>query len=273
MSGLIPLTERELKKWYRNPVFFITGLLQPIFWILLFGSSFNLTSVFSGAGAAGTREELAVFGTTSYITFVLGGILTTSSLFTALFSGTSIIFDRRLGNMSRFLVSPIHRSSIVFSKILSTTVRILVQSIILVGAAALIPGGLVLSNGMSLLGVLIIISALIMIAFSFSAIFSIIAIRLKSQETIFGIINLINLPLLFASYALFPSKFFPAWLATVAEYNPVSWSAQAIRYVILNGTLTGSVLQQTMYYMLYLLMLTVFMLVVVYFVSEKEIRD
>ncbi len=42
MSGLGPLTVRELKKWYRNPVFFITGLLQPFFWIALFGSAFDI---------------------------------------------------------------------------------------------------------------------------------------------------------------------------------------------------------------------------------------
>ena len=65
----------------------------------------------------------------------------------------------------------------------------------------------------------------------------------------------------------------PSWLRNVAAYNPVSWSSQAIRNVILNGTLTGSVLNSTLEYMLYLLLLTIFMLVLVYFVSEKEIRD
>ncbi|MCL5988160.1 MAG: ABC transporter permease [Candidatus Thermoplasmatota archaeon] len=267
MSGLLPLTGRELKKWYRNMVFFITGLLQPIFWIALFGSAFDIAKFLPTAALKNT------FGTTSYITFIIGGVLTTTSLFTAMFSGTSIIFDRRLGNMARFLVSPIHRSSIVFAKVLSTTVRILVQAVILIGVAFIIPNGLILSNGMSLFGLFIISAALIMVAFSFSSIFSIIAIRLKRQETIFGIINLINLPLLFASYALFPPSFMPSWLRNVAAYNPVSWSSQAIRNVILNGTLTGSVLSTTLEYMLYLLLLTIFMLVLVYFVSEKEIRD
>ncbi|EQB69783.1 MAG: hypothetical protein AMDU5_GPLC00001G0001, partial [Thermoplasmatales archaeon Gpl] len=93
MSGLGPLTVRELKKWYRNPVFFITGLLQPFFWIALFGSAFDITKFFPGA------SELILDGAPNYITYIVGGVLTISSLFTAMFAGTNIIFDRRLGPM------------------------------------------------------------------------------------------------------------------------------------------------------------------------------
>ncbi len=271
MSGLIPLTVRELRKWYRNPVFFIVGLLQPIFWIALFGSAFDITKLFSGIpkGAA-----VLPFGNApNYITFIVGGILTTTSLFTALFSRTSLIFDRRLGNLGRFLVSPIRRSSIVFSKIVSTTIRILVQAVILVGAALLIPNGLKLVNGISAFDIFIIAAALIMIAFSFSSLFSIIAIRLKKQETIFGIINLINLPLIFASYALFPAALMASWLANVAKYNPVSWSSEAIRTVILNGNLSPSQFHSVMLDLLYLFLLSVFMIILTIVLSEKEIRD
>ncbi len=273
MSGLIPLTVRELRKWYRNPVFFIVGLLQPIFWIVLFGSAFDITKLFSKLPP--DLSSLNPFGIApNYITFIVGGILTTTSLFTAMFSGTSLIFDRRLGNLGRFLVSPIRRSSIVFSKILSTTIRILVQAVILVGAAMLIPGGLILENGISVLDVIIIAAALIMIAFSFSSLFSVIAIRLKRQETIFGIINLINLPLLFASYALFPAGLMAPWLANVANYNPVSWSAEAIRAVILNGTTTtASQFHSVLLDLLYLFLLSVAMIIITIVLSEKEIRD
>ncbi|MGP6206466.1 ABC transporter permease [Cuniculiplasma sp. SKW3] len=272
MSGLIPLTVRELRKWYRNPVFFIVGLLQPIFWIALFGSAFDITKIFSGLPPS--LSSLNPFGDApNYITFIVGGILTTTSLFTAMFSGTSLIFDRRLGNLARFLVSPIRRSSIVFSKILSTTIRILVQAVILVIAALIIPNGLILKHGITVLDILIITAALIMIAFSFSSLFSIIAIRLRKQETIFGIINLINLPLLFASYALFPAGLMASWLANVANYNPVSWSAVAIRTVLLNGSMNGAQFHSVMLDLLYLFLLSMAMIILTTFLSEKEIRD
>jgi ABC-2 type transport system permease protein len=268
MSGLIPLTGRELKKWYRNPVFLITGLIQPIFWIALFGSAFDITKLFTGLPAGDNPFDAA-----NYITFIVGGILTTTSLFTAMFAGTSIIFDRRLGNMSRFLVSPIRRSSIIFAKILSSTVRILIQAVILIAAALIIPNGLKLVHGISVFDVFIIVAALIMIAFSFSSLFSVIAIRLRRQETIFGVINLINLPLLFASYALFPAALMAGWLANVAKYNPVSWSSEAIRTVIVNGNLTGSQFIGVLYDLLYLFILTIFFIIITYILAEKEIRE
>ncbi|EQD76999.1 ABC transporter, permease protein, partial [mine drainage metagenome] len=202
-----------------------------------------------------------------------GGILTTTSLFTGMFAGVNIIWDRRLGPMARFLVSPISRSSIVFSKIISSTFRILVQAAILIGAALVIPNGLVLQKGFNAFGVFVIVVSIVLVAFSFSSIFSIIAIRLKKMETVFGIINLINLPLIFASYALFPRALMASWLGDVAQYNPISWSSVAIRTVFLYGNLTSSQTTQVLTYMLYLFLLAVFLMVLTYILSEKEIRD
>ncbi len=234
MSGLGPLTVRELKKWYRNPVFFITGLLQPFFWIALFGSAFDITKFFPGA------SELILDGAPNYITYIVGGVLTISSLFTAMFAGTNIIFDRRLGPMGRFLSSPIRRSSIVFSKILSSTIRVMPQALILILAALVIPNGLKFVHGFTVLDALVIIAAIILVSFIFSSIFSVIAIRMTNMNSIFGIVNLVNLPLLFVSYAMFSSSMMASWLSSVAAYNPVSWSAEAMRMVIINGNLTGS---------------------------------
>ena len=268
MSGLIPLTVRDIKKWYRNPTFFFVGLIQPFFWIALFGSALS-------AGPFGSSSA-SVFleGAHTYITFILGGVLTTTALFTGMFSGINIIWDRRLGTLSRLLSSPISRSSIVFSKILAAMVRILVQVVILFIAALVIPNGLELTNGITLLEIGVIIAAVLMIAFIFSAIFSIIAVRMRNMQTIFGITNLVNLPLMFASFALFPPSFMASWLKTVAYGNPVSWSAIAMRDVIINGTVISSSQMYTVgLYLLYLGILTVVTLLLVYFVTEKEIRE
>ena len=56
------------------------------------------------------------------------------------------------------------------------------------------------------------------------------ALRIRSQEVLFGLINLVNLPLLFASSALFPIEGMPDWLQIIAKANPVTWSADALRY-------------------------------------------
>ena len=267
MSGLGPLTVRELKKWYRNPVFFITGLLQPFFWIALFGSAFDITKFFPDA------SNLILDGAPNYITYIVGGVLTISSLFTAMFAGTNIIFDRRLGPMGRFLSSPIRRSSIVFSKILSSTIRVMPQALILILAALVIPNGLKFVHGFTILDALVIIAAIILVSFIFSSIFSVIAIRMTNMNSIFGIVNLVNLPLLFVSYAMFSSSMMASWLSDVAAYNPVSWSAEAMRMVIINGNLTGSQWIQVGQWLGALAILALGLLLLTAYLAEKEIRD
>ncbi|BAB60106.1 ABC-2 integral membrane protein [Thermoplasma volcanium GSS1] len=267
MGGLLPLTAREIKKWYRNPVYLIVGLLQPVFWIILFGSAFDI-SKFGGPFVSSFFN-----GAPDYITYMIGGILTITGLFTGMFSGINIIWDRRLGILQRFLVSPIKRSSIVFSRILASVVRIIVQVIILIAIALVIPNGLRISNSFTVIDALIMVSTVLMISFIFSSIFSIIAIRMTRMETIMGITNMVNLPLMFASYALFPPDLMVSWLSTIAKYNPVSWSAESIRLLIIYGSLNSSQMAQLGTYLLYLFALTVAMIVLVYFVAEGGIKE
>ncbi len=267
MSGLWPLTVRELKKWIRNPTFLLTGLVQPIFWIALFGSAFDITRFFPGA------SSLVLGGAPNYITYIVGGVLTTMGLFTAMFAGTQIIFDRRLGPMGRFLSSPIRRSSIVFSKIISSVIRIMPQVVILLVAAVLIPNGLKFVHGFTILDALVLATAIVLVAFIFSSIFSVIATRMTNMNSIFGIVNLVNLPLMFVSFAMFSSQMMAPWLANVAQYNPVSWSAEAIRMVIINGSLTAAQWTQIGKWLGGLAALAAGLLLLTAYLVEKEIRD
>lgn len=267
MSGLIPLTSREIKKWYRNPVFFIVGLLQPLFWIALFGSAFDITK------AAPQYSSIIIQGAPNYITFIVGGVATTTALFTGMFAGMNIIWDRRLGPLSRFLASPIRRSSIVFSKVLGATVRILVQVLILFIAAILIPNGLILPKGFNVLDGLIIAVTVLLIGVLFTSLFSAIAIRITRQETIMGIVNLINLPLMFASYALFPKNLMASWIGNIAQYNPVSWSAVIIRTIVIHGSLTASQWSTIISNLTYLIVATLILIIITTILAEKEIRN
>lgn len=263
MSGVWPLMLRDLKKWYRNPVFFFTGLIQPFFWIALFGSALSKLSSIPGVIPAGS----------TYITYIVGGVLTITALFTGMFTGTNIIFDRRLGPMGRFLSSPITRSSIVFSRVFSAILRILVQSVILVVAALLLPNGLIIPHDFSILDGLVIVAAIILVSLIFSCMFSVIAIRMREMNTIFGIVNLVNLPLLFMSYAMFPTDLMAGWIGDVAKYNPVSWSAEAIRSVILNGSLTAAQWGDVGLWLGGLAIIAGLMMGLTYVMAETEIRD
>ena len=86
---------------------------------------------------------------------------------------------------------------------------------------------------MEALGLLLILTLL---ATAFAAIFIAIALTIKQQETLFGVINLLNLPLMFASAALFPLSGMPGWLQSVAKLNPLTLAVDGIRQLLFSGS-------------------------------------
>ena len=147
------------------------------------------------------------------------------------------------------------------------------QVVILVVAAYLIPNGLEFPNGFTILDVLVLVTAIILVAFIFSSIFSVIATRMTNMQSIFGIVNMVNLPLMFMSFAMFSSQMMAPWLANIAQYNPVSWSAESIRMVIINGSLTASQWGQVGEWLGALAALAAALLLLTAYLVEKEIRD
>lgn len=231
MSGLVALTIRELKKWYKQPIQLFMTLIQPVIWMGLFGKAFNLSSLASAGGAAGSQMFMQLFGTSDYFSYMAVGIISMVVLFTTMFGGMSIVFDRRLGFLSKVLSTPVARSSIIFSKVFAAVVRCIVQvSIVLLAALAL---GLSLSQDFNPLMILLPFAAAVLLAIGLSAMFLAIAVRSRRFETQMAIANLLNLPLLFASNALFPIALMPDWLQSFAKINPISYATEAIRQSLL----------------------------------------
>ncbi len=227
MNSLLALTGRELKKWYKQPFVFFMSLIQPIIWMGLFGKAFNLGAL--AGGSSGFFQQ--TFGTSDYFSFMAVGILSFVVLFTTMFGGMSIVWDRRLGFLNKVLSTPVPRSYVVLSKVLNAVVRSLVQGAIVLGAGWAL--GLRVGadfNPFMLLGVF---AALFLLALGLSSLFVVIAIRSRRWETQMAIMNLLNLPLLFASNSLFPTSLMPSWLRAVASVNPVTYTTDATRQFIL----------------------------------------
>jgi ABC-2 type transport system permease protein len=271
MGARYSLTVRELKKWIRNPANLFITLIQPLFWIILFGSAFDITKIIPPTIPGGSSLVMGTFfmGAKNYISFLTPGMLAIMALFSAMFSGMTIIWDRRFGYLTRLLVSPIPRDSIVLSKVFSSTIKALVQSVILFSIALIIPNGLYVSssfNAYDLIGIFIIISLL---SIGFSSLFSIIVIRVKKMETLMAIVNLLNLPLMFASTAMFPLDIMPDWLKNIASYNPVSWAANSLRYLIIQGSWNSTLFN----YIIYLIIFDLVMLLAVFLVSRYSFEE
>jgi ABC-2 type transport system permease protein len=254
--GLWALTNRELKKLYKNPFLLFMTVIQPLIWLGLFGKAMNLSQIFTGTQIsippsllqglnstqiAGIQQALSgigstalqqTFGTTSYFSFMSVGMVSFIVLFTCMFSGMSIVWDRRLGILNKLLSTPVARGSILMSKVFNSVIRSLMQAAIVLGFAFAL--GLTVGPDFNPVNLLGVFAAVFLLCIGLSSIFILIAIRSTNWQTQTAVMNLLNLPLLFASNALFPTSIMPSWLQAVANVNPVSYATEASRILILD---------------------------------------
>jgi ABC-2 type transport system permease protein len=235
--GLWALTERDLRKWYTNPYQLIISLIQPVIWMGLFGKALNFSS-FITAGAAGSSVNanailLSFFGTTSYFSYLVCGMLVFIVLFSSTFAGMSVVWDRRFGFMNKALSTPVSRGTIVMAKIFQSVGRSLIQAavVLLIGVALGMDTSKLAIGGVA--GTFVVI---FLVAMGLSGLFVMLSLRSSNWQTQMAVINLLNLPLLFASNALFPVKIMPSWLQSVVKVNPVSYAIDAIRQLLIGAT-------------------------------------
>lgn len=247
IHGLWAVTNRDLKKWYKNTVIVLLSLIQPVIWLGLFGKAMNFGAIFTGSSfnipginipkqvlnTLASQVMQATFGTTDYFSFLAAGMLCFMALFMAMQSGSSFVWDRRLGFLNKELSTPLSRGVIPLGKVLASTLRALSQSAIVLVIAVLF--GLNVSH-FSVLGILGTFAALFLLVMGFSSLFLTLAVRSSNQDTQLMIVNLLNLPLIFCSNALFPSKFEPSWLQPVVKVNPVSYATDISRQLLLGST-------------------------------------
>jgi ABC-2 type transport system permease protein len=246
LHGLWALTNRELKKWYKEPVVLLLSLIQPVIWLGLYGKSLNFGALFTGTSfnipglnipksvldQLGSQIMLSTFGTTDYFSFLAVGMLSFVALFTAMFSGMSIVWDRRFGFLDKILTTPVPRGSIIMAKVFSSTIRGLIQSAIVLVLAVLL--GMNVSK-ITPIGIAGTFAALFLMVLGLSSVFVMLALRSTNWQSQMAIMNLLNLPLLFASNALFPAKFMPTWLQYVVKVNPISHATDVGRQLLLGS--------------------------------------
>lgn len=240
------LTMRELKKWVGRKGVLISSLVTPLIWIALFGKSFNLQSLLQPPSGApeplaqilekAMRERLLkLFGTTDYFTYVSSGMLVVFAVFQGMFSGVSVIFDKRLGYMERLLSTPTPRPAIYLSRILATMARVTILDALLLGAAMLM--GMKLKEGISILDLTLAWLVAMLLSSALASGYATLSFYAEHQEVLFAASNLINLPLMFSSSALFPVSQMPEWLQAVAKVNPVTYAADLERYYLIGRPL------------------------------------
>lgn len=210
------VAEQEVRKLRHDPSELLTRAVQPVLWLLIFGQVF-------------TRVRAIPTGNLRYLDFMAPGILAQSVLFVAIFGGMTIIWERDLGVIHKFLASPTPRVALVLGKALAAGVRSLSQ-VVLIYILALLLGVEINLNPLSILGIVFIV----LLGAACFSLFSIgIACVVKTRERLMGIGQLMTMPLFFASNAIYPISLMPKWLQVISHFNPLTYEVDALRGLML----------------------------------------
>jgi len=219
LVGILAVWYREFKVFLREKSRIVGSIVTPVLWLLIFGGGLGSSVSISGI---------------NYQAFIFPGILTQSVLFSSVFFGVYIVWDRKIDFLKEVLVAPISRISIFVGKVIGGTTDALLQSLILLvigwifGQFGIIPGLHITLVSFFL--------ALLILFFTTTALVSIgliIGSQMESPEGFQLISSFLIFPLFFLSGALFPINNLPAWLAPFTFLNPVTYCVDALRNVIL----------------------------------------
>jgi ABC-2 type transport system permease protein len=215
MNSIYILWLRQLKRYFRSRSRIVGSLGQPILFLVAFG--FGLGPTFAKAGQG------------NYLEFIAPGIISMSILFTAIFSGIEIIWDRQFGFLKETLVAPITRWQIMVGRTLGgATVAVFQGLIVLI--LSLFFGFRI--ETFTLIPQMLIF--MILIALLFTALGTAIASILTDMQGFQLIMNFLIMPIFFLSGALFPLQGLPKAIQAIVAANPLSYGVDGLR-----GTVTG----------------------------------
>ncbi len=215
---VLAIAGMEARKLRHDPTELLTRAIQPMLWLLVFGVVF-------------AKTHAIPTGTLGYLDFLAPGILAQSVLFVAIFYGISIIWERDLGIVHKFLVSPTPRTALVLGKAVSAGARALSQAVIVYALAAAM--GVRMNWDATALAR--VIALVVLGAALFSTFSLIIACIVKTRERFMGIGQVLTMPLFFASNAIYPIEIMPDWLKWVAHVNPLTYEVDGLRASMLAG--------------------------------------
>ncbi|HZD79101.1 MAG TPA: ABC transporter permease [Actinomycetota bacterium] len=225
------MTVRHLRALFRQPVWIMITLVQPIIWIVLYGALFkNIT-------------ELGGFGTNDYIVFLAPGIVVMTALFSGGWSGMALIEDIDRGVVDRFLVTPVRRGALISGRLVQLGLVAVIQSLILIGIAFVL--GARWDGGA--LGLLVLVGCSILLGAAFGALSNAMAVVVRKEETVIAAVNFVILPLTFLSSVFLPTSQAPGWIRTAATFNPVNWAVVAGHAALSAGTDWAAVMARTGY--------------------------
>jgi len=220
MSAIYILWLRELKKYSRSRTQIVASMGQPLLYLLVLGFGFG--PVFQKAGGG------------SYLQFVAPGVIGMVVLFTSIFSGIALLWDRQFGFLKETLVAPVPRILVMIGRTLGGATVSMFQGTLMV-IVCLIAGFRPTSLALVPLGILF----MLLIAIVFGALGVAIGSSLQDMQGFQLIMNFLVMPIFFLSGALFPLNNLPKALAVVTRLDPLSYGVDGLRGSLIEVTHFG----------------------------------
>jgi len=219
LKGIYALWYRETKVFMRERSRVISSIINPILWLLIIGGGLGSAVSFSGV---------------NYQTFIYPGILIQTALFSSVFFGVYIVWDKKIDFMKEVLVAPMKRTSLFIGKIVGGSTDTFLQILILLGIGVVFTiGGLMPGLHLTVISVVVSLIFLLVTTVGLVSIGLIIGSQMESPEGFQLIISFLIFPLFFLSGSLFPIGNLPSWLAPFIFVNPVTYAVDGIRGVLM----------------------------------------
>ena len=215
LRGIYTLWRRETKRFMRERTRFVSSFVQPLLWLVIFGA---------GLGSS-LRSSMGL----NYQEFIFPGIIGQTLLFTSMFMGISVIWDRQFGFLKEIMVAPISRVSIFTGKMLGVSTDSMIQGMIVLML------GFVIGVHITLSMVIAVLPLMLLVTLGVVCIGLTLASFMTSLESYGTIMTFVNLPMFLLSGALFPVNNLPSWLKAVVYINPLTYGVDAMRAVILGN--------------------------------------
>jgi ABC-2 type transport system permease protein len=222
MNAIYILWLREVKKYGRSRVQIIASLGQPLLYLLVLG--FGLGPVYQKAGGG------------SYLQFMAPGIVGMAVLFTSVFSGIALLWDRQFGFLKETLVAPVPRIYVMIGRTLGGATVAMLQGTLIV-VVCLIAG----FRPVSLIGIPLGFAFMALIAIVFAALGTSIGSSLQDMQGFQLIMNFLVLPIFFLSGALFPLNNLPRVLSLVTKLDPLSYGVDGLRAALIGASHFGAI--------------------------------
>lgn len=212
---------REMIRYIRSKSRIISSLAMPIIWLALLGTAIG----------GMVRDSPFLPSGMNYVQYIAPGIIGMTILFTSIFSGISVIFDREFGFLKEILVAPVSRLSIVLGKAFGGTTTAMIQGMIMFFLAILLGVNFTSEFGFGI-GFVIAVVFMLLIGLSFVSLGIAFASKIESMEGFQMIMSFLIMPMFFLSGALYPIDTLPDWLKILTYIDPLTYGIDGLRGAI-----------------------------------------